>query len=300
MKDELDVANLKLNTSLQRQVFDENYRIKHKITTAYLTNKLHTHNFYEILFCCSNNVFFLINDVICLLKANDIMIFNDSDVHGLIADKDAIFDRYVIEFDPNYVKNLCDTMDLLEYFHQPKKGAKHIVSLSSEQANVFLSLFDRLNSYENDHSYGIELNKKLTLSEILLQVNTFLRNDQTQPIEKSRPEYEKIQNVLSYINNNLTEDLSLKAISNMFFISNSSLGTIFKAVTGFTVNNYIINQRIILATKLLKENMPVAQVAEACGFNNYAHFIRTFKKFEGLPPKQYTLQYLKGSPKTIA
>jgi YesN/AraC family two-component response regulator len=65
------------------------------------------------------------------------------------------------------------------------------------------------------------------------------------------------------------------------------LGHIFKKATGFSVNEYIINCRIIKARELLKENLPVSKTGEMVGYCNVSHFIRTFSKLTGLSPKQY-------------
>jgi YesN/AraC family two-component response regulator len=96
-----------------------------------------------------------------------------------------------------------------------------------------------------------------------------------------------VQLILEYINQHLNECLSLDKLSGVFYLNKYYLSHIFKNSTGFSVNEYIINRRILKSRELLKQNNSVSKVSEMVGFNNYCHFIRTFKKLVGMSPKQY-------------
>lgn len=53
------------------------------------------------------------------------------------------------------------------------------------------------------------------------------------------------------------------------------------------VTKYIVSKRITEAKKLLATEKSVTDTAFMCGFNDYANFIRTFKKAVGVPPGKY-------------
>ena len=55
--------------------------------------------------------------------------------------------------------------------------------------------------------------------------------------------------------------------------------------------DYVINCRILKARSLLRNGMRVQEVGENVGFRNNEHFIRTFKKLTGTPPKRYAMMY---------
>ena len=61
----------------------------------------------------------------------------------------------------------------------------------------------------------------------------------------------------------------------------------FNRYCGTTVTKYIISKRITEAKKLLSNGKSVTETAFASGFNDYANFIRTFKKTVGVPPGKY-------------
>jgi AraC-like DNA-binding protein len=123
---------------------------------------------------------------------------------------------------------------------------------------------------------------------MLIKVNDCYRNYESCEIVKPDRDYKRIKQIIQYIHKNLASELSLDTISGKFFLSKYHLGYLFKKVTGFTVNEYIISRRIMRSKELLKNNLPVSQVGEMVGYNNNSHFIRTFKKLVGVSPKQYT------------
>lgn len=97
-----------------------------------------------------------------------------------------------------------------------------------------------------------------------------------------------IQKVLSYINLNLTSDLSLKPLSEMFNISAGYLSTLFKKETGNTLTDYVNKQRIEYAILLLNAtDLQIQTIACYCGIPDTNYFTRTFKKFKGMTPKKY-------------
>ena len=98
----------------------------------------------------------------------------------------------------------------------------------------------------------------------------------------------KISDIISYINDNLSEDLSLENLASKFYISKYHLLRLFKKHTGYTPYNYI-HKRLITAKGLLKEGLNISQVCHECGFNDYSNFIRAFSKEFGISPKKYSM-----------
>lgn len=97
-----------------------------------------------------------------------------------------------------------------------------------------------------------------------------------------------IQKTLNYIHLNLTGDLSLKTLSEMFHISAGYLSTLFRKETGMTLTDYVNKKRIDQAILLLNAtNLQIQTIASYCGINDLNYFTRIFKKFKGMTPKKY-------------
>ena len=83
---ELDFSTIHLKTTFRREVFNEYCRVDHKITKAYRSNLLHSHEVFEVFLCLTDGIFILNNGIVSLLHKNDLILFNDTDIHGIIAD----------------------------------------------------------------------------------------------------------------------------------------------------------------------------------------------------------------------
>ncbi len=96
-----------------------------------------------------------------------------------------------------------------------------------------------------------------------------------------------MRDVISYINDHLTEPITLDGLAEQFFVSKYHLLHAFKDYTNLSVHQYIINKRIILAQNLLREGSAPGAAARACGFNDYAGFYRAFVKHTGVTPQAF-------------
>ena len=95
-------------------------------------------------------------------------------------------------------------------------------------------------------------------------------------------------NILEYVNKNITKDVSVRALAEVFYISESYVCRIFKNYTGTTINKYVTARRISIAKALLAEGKNVSEVYGSVGFNDYSSFLKAFVKLVGVSPKKYS------------
>lgn len=257
--------------------------------TSWIMQDYHFHDAFEIYLSLSEGVQYFIHNSVYQIEKGDLFVFNNMDLHKTVVPDNICYERYVATFMPTYIESLSSEKDdLLECFLNRSENFCYRVHLSEEQCNSLITLFDKAIYYcINTHEYGAEIYKKILLVEILLLVNNYYRNNSSKRIGKPNNEYKRIKPVIQYIRQNLSSDLSLNKLAAQFYISKYHLGYLFKKATSFTVNEYIISQRIMKARELLKNNIPVYMVGEMVGYSNDSHFIRTFKKLVGTSPKKY-------------
>ena len=66
------------------------------------------------------------------------------------------------------------------------------------------------------------------------------------------------------------------------------LSTLFKKETGNTFSEFIKNERISFAKRLLKQtNLPISMISENVGFDSLAYFSSVFKSVMGCTPREY-------------
>lgn len=131
----------------------------------------------------------------------------------------------------------------------------------------------------------------ILLLSFLVKTFSYFTTGEPGPSEINM-DLDSMKPVLKYIQEHLTESLSLDSIAANFFISKYYLCHNFKLATGFSVRDYVIHCRILRARALLRNGIRVQETGELVGFHNNEHFIRTFKKLTGVSPKRYAKEFL--------
>jgi len=92
-----------------------------------------------------------------------------------------------------------------------------------------------------------------------------------------------IHQVKEYIAEHLEEELSLKSISQLFYINSAYLGQLFKKQTQMSFNDYL-NRMRIRRIKLMsaREDVKIYEIIMDAGYKNPEYFYRQFKKYEGI------------------
>lgn len=106
-----------------------------------------------------------------------------------------------------------------------------------------------------------------------------------------------IRGVINHIEFYLNTPLSLSAISKRFNVSSPYLSGLFKKETGMTITDYINNQRIREAQKLLiRSNMPIQDIASMVGFQDVNYFTKLFRRTFGKAPREYRKEFKVSNP----
>lgn len=128
-----------------------------------------------------------------------------------------------------------------------------------------------------------------TIHDVKLWLSQLLRYISEDIHRKNRKSTHRIaEKAMDYIKSHFTEELTVERIADEVYLSPGYLMTIFKQETGFSVNSYIIRQRIEKAKELLlSEDFKIYEIAQDVGFSNTTFFSSTFKNYTGLSPRQY-------------
>ena len=96
-----------------------------------------------------------------------------------------------------------------------------------------------------------------------------------------------------YMEQHYPEKITVKELAGLGYMSVSSLNRKFKAETGRTPMEYLIELRIENSKKLpRRKNISMADIAVRCGFSTGAHFSACFYKHTGRTPSEYQASYI--------
>ena len=105
-----------------------------------------------------------------------------------------------------------------------------------------------------------------------------------------------ITKILKYINQHYYEEISVKTITELFYINPKYLGQLFKQQTGYYFTDYLSNVRIEKAKELLvNTNLKSYDIAMKVGFTDSSYFANVFKKKVGVYPTKYRADHVKGN-----
>jgi AraC family transcriptional regulator len=125
----------------------------------------------------------------------------------------------------------------------------------------------------------------------VLGVHLIRQYTATQPqhsiYEGGLPQHQLSQ-VLDYIDAHLEQDIKLADLATLLNMSQFHFSHLFKRAIGTSPYQYLLQQRIERAKKLLKDrDRSIMEIALMCGFNSHSHLSKQFRQATGMTPKAY-------------
>jgi AraC-like DNA-binding protein len=188
-------------------------------------------------------------------------------------------------------KKIVDTLNFLNEKY-PQEGRSDFWKL--DDSNFY---------FENNAEMALVINKiinicqstsifKDTLADLSLQ-ELLVKIIQSQSLKsvgegKGRSANPKLTYIVGLIRENITNKVELKNVAKIAGLSTSALYRLFKTELGISPVEFVILEKIKLAKKYLTDkNVYIKNVCFEAGFEDSNYFIRLFKHYEGITPKQY-------------
>ena len=256
--------------------------------------QMHSHHFhegYEILLSLSDAGRIFIEDTLYPLNRGTLILIRNTALHRTIAAGCDAYSRYVLHFDREVLEQISTAQsDFLTGLVLENR----CIQLEPEELTALVPLFEACLEARSGE-FGEDLKRGMAFIALLIQTHKLFR-DRSSSVQSQSTDFSKVAPVLQFIQQNLSASLKLEEIADHFFINKYHLCHRFKAVTGFSVGEYIIHNRVMKARALLRSGHSVQDAGELSGFQNNAHFIRTFGKLTGMSPGKYRKAFAGQSP----
>lgn len=266
-------------TELLLKFENENFIFEHKINRFPDFEPFpHTHGDFEIYYLISGNCKYHVENTGHHLNAGDILIIRPSELHAICPiSSDIPYERVVINVKGEFIDEIDKSGQLMRSLNNVPFGTLHRFSAETFGHNLCTTALDRL--IENpDEITELDIIPRIFL--ILSEIKRLLKKTNTQNPRKSTAD-----KIFDYVNQNLFSDISLKSLSDKFFLSQSQINRIFKKHTGVPVGKYIVSKRLLNARYKLHLGASAIKVSEECGYTDYSVFYRAYKNQFGCPPK---------------
>ena len=259
----------------------EDFRLFHINDRTDREFEWHYHDFHKIIVFVSGKVTYHIEGKAYQLKPQDILLVSQGAIHKPEIDPSIPYERYIF-----WIRDDLSSPELNTCFQKANDRSFNLIRLDSVLQEKLKDLLPEIEHSLRDTQFGDSILSKALFAQFMIYINRIFLKSSTAPDQKSYSSDSQVEQLLKYINRNLSENLSIDHLAERFFFSKYHMMRKFKKETGYTIHNYIISKRLLHARFLIAQGTPVMKAAMQSGFQDYTAFVRAYKKQFGTVPTQ--------------
>ena len=259
----------------------EDFRLFHINDRTDREFEWHYHDFHKIIVFVSGKVTYHIEGKAYQLKPQDILLVSQGAIHKPEIDPSIPYERYIF-----WIRDDLSSPELNTCFQKANDRSFNLIRLDSVLQEKLKDLLPEIEHSLRDTQFGDSILSKALFAQFMVYINRIFLKSSSAPDQKSYSSDSQVEQLLKYINRNLSENLSIDHLAERFFFSKYHMMRKFKKETGYTIHNYIISKRLLHARSLIVQGTPVMKAAMQSGFQDYTAFVRAYKKQFGTVPTQ--------------
>lgn len=249
----------------------------------------HWHPEIEITYVQKGTMCYKVNHMVYHLKEGDIVFNNSGALHSGTMENQEDCAYIPVTFDPRLIYGffqstinskyvdpvIQDSMlpaiciDQSESWHKPfREYLLRIIALDEKKPDF----------YELDITICLQSMWRLLLEHITYEPQTSRENSL---------EYDRIKKILSYIEENYQNKITLNDIAGHIHLCESECTRLFKRHMNTTLFAFLQEYRIERSLEFLQDDQPVSAVADKAGFSDPNYYSKVFAKIKGCSPREY-------------
>ena len=249
----------------------------------------HWHPEIEITYVQKGTMCYKVNHMVYHLKEGDIVFNNSGALHSgtmenqkdcayipVTFDSRLIYGFFQSTVNSKYVDPVIqDSMlpaiciDQSEPWHKPfREYLLRIIDLDEKKPDF----------YELDITICLQSMWRLLLEHITYE---------PQASRENSLEYDRIKKILSYIEENYQNKITLNDIAGHIHLCESECTRLFKRHMNTTLFAFLQEYRIERSLEFLRDDQPVSAVADKAGFSDPNYYSKVFAKIKGCSPREY-------------
>ena len=261
---------------------------------------LHWHYYSEIIYMEKGSITVECNDEKLILNEGELCYFYPLQLHGITKAKDDDVTYAVIKFDIHTLNIPSAYLTkMFDYFLRRTKEEDLCLVLNREESSskMLPQMIDLIvEEYRNKNEFYM-LNIQANIQNLLIFMARNLKKD-IRVFQKKQTESDfSFFHILEYIDMHSGESLEIQELARMCHLSYSNFARLFRKKYGRSCKEYINYIRLNKAQYLLlNSEYDLNYIATETGFFDCSHFIRTYKKWKGITPKQERISHGLSAP----
>lgn len=255
------------------------YNVIGKKTEEY---SLHCHNHYEIYYFLEGDIDYLVEGCKYKPQPGSMLLLAPHAFHGFRVRTEGAYRRYTLHFNPE-ILSLERRAFLLSAFptvHQDLGRNIYYEDVERYNMDVYYNaLEDCAELEESVRGQMVQASVEALLSRIVYMY-------EKENAEQQRMRDDTVSDIIWYLNQNLSKEITLDGLAEKFYISKHHLNKVFRKATGTTVFDYLIRKRVSMAQHLLINGFGAQDAAAEAGFADYSAFYRSYVRVFGHSPSQ--------------
>ncbi len=211
------------------------------------------------------------------IKEKDLLLVGNNELHHRVLKENTTCEYILLMINLDFfIKNDCT--DFSDVVFKRVLGSNNIIPAKKVIESGVFEVIQRLDRYASEEPVNLTV-----VCSVMIELFYHLNRLVTKT-NKNDFKFETTKEIIEYINEHLTEELSLADIAKHFYLSVEYLCRLFKRNTGLTVNQYIAYKRVMLTKELHLKGIPLTGACAKAGFGDYSTFYRAYKKIMNEPP----------------
>lgn len=268
----------------KRGYLREDFRLFHLSGAMEEPVDWHYHTFHKIILFLSGRASYGLEGKSYALEAGDLIVVPSGCIHRPEVALGAPYERVILYISPEFLRtSSTPDCDLEACFLNAKASFRFVLRPGAERRR-FTAALTALELEQRSTAFGAAQMARALFFQFLISVSRGMDENRLEYVASSACD-EKIAAILQYLSLHLTEELRIDDLAAQFYISKYHMMRRFKEETGYTIHNYVVTKRLMLAREKIASGMPVSEACYACGFRDYSSFARAYKKLFSVSPR---------------
>lgn len=246
----------------------------------------HTHDYYEFYLFLEGDLDLEISGHARPLHPGDMVLVPPGvSHHALMHSSDRPYRRFVLWVSQEYAARLLkESPDYVFLMQRAATSSRCYYHFHEAEFSSIQSRLIRLLEEFHSNRYGRNAAVYLALNDLLLYMNRIIYEREHPVVSGSG---DLMQEITLFIDEHLTEDLSLDVLADHVCLSKYYIAHYFKDNLGISIHQYITKKRLQSCSEAIAAGSDITRTFDEYGFRDYSSFYRMFRKEYGMSPREF-------------